>query len=210
MKEKKKVKLSVIILIVLLSILLIVGIYYLRNYCIINDIFNKQATFKNYTNYSFRTKSYVNHSQPITVDYAFKDGNYTFKVANNDNSSLTWYNSKSNEMITISLTEKTATTAIREDFIMMPLPTMGSDKITLTFSSFISSEMVNGKDCYKIVNNANVQYFNKENGTLVKSVSNSDIDGKETISTVEFSNFEFNKLTDKDVAKPDLTGYNIL
>ena len=93
---------------------------------------------------------------------------------------------------------------------MMPLPTMGSDKITLTFSSFISSEMVNGKDCYKIVNNANVQYFNKENGTLVKSVSNSDIDGKETISTVEFSNFEFNKLTDKDIAKPDLTGYNIL
>lgn len=210
MKEKKKVKLSVIILIVVLLILLIVGIYYIRNYCIINDIFNKQATFKNYTNYSFTTKSYDNNYQPITIDYAFKDGSYTFKVANNDSSSLTWYNSKSNEMITISLTEKTATTAIREDFIMIPLPTIGSDKINLTFSSFISSEMVNGKDCYKIVNNESVQYFNKENGTLVKSVSNSDIDGKETISTVEFSNFEFNKLTDKDVAKPDLTGYTIL
>lgn len=210
MKEKKKVKLSVIILIVVLLILLIVGIYYLRNYCIINNIFNKQATFKNYTNYSFTTKHYYNNSQPITIDYAFKDGSYTFKISNNGYNSLTWYNSKSNEMITISLTEKTATTAIRDDFIILPLPTIGSDKIIPTFLSFISSEMVNGKDCYKVVNNYSIQYFNKENGTLVKSVLKSDIDSEEAISTVEFSNFEFNKLTDKDVAKPDLTGYTIL
>ena len=81
---------------------------------------------------------------------------------------------------------------------------MDKIKIALTFS--INTKEIDNENCYilqpfvGVV--SNTYYFNKENETITKTLMGET--GK-----IEFRNWVLNAVTDEDVSRPSLTGYNL-
>ena len=75
------------------------------------------------------------------------------------------------------------------------------------FMYFITSETVNGIDCYKVtwIIGGETAWYNKENGRVVKTA----IKGQKEDYVTEYSNWKFNELTDEDMSRPNLMGYEV-
>ena len=70
-----------------------------------------------------------------------------------------------------------------------------------SFAYAITSENVNGVDCYKVCIGQEKAWYSKENGMIIKYI-NGSLDE-------DYSDWKFNELTDEDVARPNLLGFTI-
>lgn len=218
----KKNKVLKIILIVVLVLIAIVAIYILRNYIIISKISNKQKELANKTNYYYKFETYgieEKDDKTITECY-YKDGKGIEKYGNQKYGyCIEWFDNNTKEKIVIDTSKSTAKIYEgKESSFMLPIVTF--DKSTVKDKledsiSYITYEDINGKKCYKIkplqgvIITSNIYYINAENGAWAR-ISMGNIKGNENnIRILDYIDYKFDEVTDEDVKRPDLTGYEV-
>lgn len=201
MKCKNK---SIKIVVCIISlILLIVLIHFGRNYIILSKIEDKQKNF-NENNYSYTTTK----SNGDIIKYSYKDGISIFNQEKNGENTIKWSNLKTRESIYINPNELKSTVVLNDEALMqreLPHFIEKEQKNYYTLISFIGYDNIDGKECYKIISGSVKSYVDKNDGTIIKIEEKKD---KKTNIT-EFKDYKFNELTDDDIVRPDLTGYNI-
>ena len=209
-KKKKHTGLKFILILVVIAIVLFL-VHYLRNYIIVSKIFNERAKYKGVDNYSY--SQYDNDDSKTTCMQFYKKGN-TVMMSVKDKKSLIWSNKDTNQTIILNYDEMKATITpdanvqdvFDDDVCNKGIGTLGKiqDQQSykgFSFVYFITSEKMNGVDCYKICLGQEKAWYNKENGMLVK-YKNGSLDE-------DYSDWKFNELTDEDVARPNLIGFTV-
>ena len=199
-----------IIGIVVLMILLAFLIYYTRNFIIIHKIAQAQENIFSSNNYS-----YIATLDDVTFTYYYKDGKSLAVWETEEDFMIeSWYDEATQEAIYMSPDNLTATITHSADqrtvHIMEPiLSWLTNDmmnKIDKSFTFFINTETINDEKCYVLhpLNGitSNTYYFNQKTGVFVRYYLGEQ-------SPVELKSWNINNVTDKDVARPDLTGYEV-
>ena len=209
--EKKKMKLWLkIVLGVLAVVIVLLTIIVMVNNSIINKIVAKQKENVNRQNYSYTVQS--NSSENTMTKIYYKDGTRIYVIKNNDRSAIIWNNSNTKEMITIvpNLLKATVQKYDSDDSTSIPYLLDASMSRALKLSSIITSDTVNGEECYKVSSIGQKLWFSKSTGMIVKEMNGTGVkDGKEIGYVSEFKDWKFNQLTDIDVTRPNLIGYEI-
>lgn len=209
--EKKKTRLwPKIILGVFAIVIVLLTIIVMVNNSIINKIVAKQKENVNRQNYSYTVQS--NSSENTMTKIYYKDGTRIYVIQNNDRSAIMWNNSNTKEMITIvpNLLKATVQKYDSDDSTSIPYLLDASMSRALKLSSIITSDTVNGEECYKVSSIGQKLWFSKSTGMIVKEMNGTGVkDGKEIGYVSEFKDWKFNQLTDIDVTRPNLIGYEI-
>ena len=209
--EKKKTRLwPKIILGVFAIVIVLLTIIVMVNNSIINKIVAKQKENVNRQNYSYTVQS--NSSENTMTKIYYKDGTRIYVIQNNDKSAIIWNNSNTKEMITIvpNLLKATVQKYDSDDSTSIPYLLDASMSRALKLSSIITSDIVNGEECYKVSSLGRKLWFSKSTGMIVKEMNGTVVkDGKEMGYVSEFKDWKFNQLTDIDVTRPNLIGYEV-
>lgn len=209
--EKKKTRLwPKIVLGVFAIVIVLLTIIVMVNNSIINKIVAKQKENVNRQNYSYTVQS--NSSENTMTKIYYKDGTRIYVIQNNDKSAIMWNNSNTKEMITIvpNLLKATVQKYDSDDSTSIPYLLDASMSRALKLSSIITSDTVNGEECYKVSSIGQKLWFSKSTGMIVKEMNGTVVkDGKEMGYVSEFKDWKFNQLTDIDVTRPNLIGYEI-
>ncbi len=209
--EKKKMKLWQKIIFIVLAIAIIVPtVLVIVNTSVINKIIANQKENVNMQNYSYTVQS--NSTAGMVTKVYYKDGIKMYVVQNNENNIIIWRNSNTKEMI--SLTPNTLKAGVEKyegddpNTIPYLLDEYASKELKLF--SIITSEKVNGEECYKVSSLGRKLWFSKSTGMIVKEMNGTVVkDGKEMGYVSEFKDWKFNQLTDIDVTRPNLIGYEV-
>lgn len=207
-----KIVLTVAIIIILLAIIIIlVGTF--RKYSIIESYKERDNEIKSADNIFVKTEGDWNREQRKMGDSysvkVFRDGGY-----------YTIYDNGQEEWIVYDESEEKS--AVKMEEIDSSLFSTGTNiffeedanfftKIQNALSSRITTEEVNGKECYAIKangENKGVIYVSKDDYTPVK-IERYSSDG-ETVESSYTYEVQFDVVTEEDVAIPDLSGYTIL
>ena len=209
--EKKKMKLWLkIVLGVLAVVIVLLTIIVMVNNSIINKIVAKQKENVNRQNYSYTVQS--NSSENTMTKIYYKDGTRIYVIQNNDRSAIMWSDSNTKEMIAMVPNTLKATIAKYDGYDLASIPYLLDEAMSriLKFSSIITSDTVNGEECYKVSSLGQKLWFSKSTGMIVKEMNGTVVkDGKEMSYVSEFKDWKFNQLTDIDVTRPNLIGYEI-
>lgn len=205
-KKKKHTFLKIILVLVIIAIVLFL-INFARNYIILNSLFEKQEALQDLTNYSYVIK---NDGSDSSLEYYRKD-NTIMLVRNADSGKVViWSDKDRKETIFLNMRELTATVKNEEamDSFYGPM-TQGmifnSDVLhRYDYQYWITSDTVNGRDCYKItwVSLGQTAWYDKEDGTLVKIMDKGQYE-------TEYTDRKYNELTDEDMSRPNLMGFNV-
>lgn len=201
MEKKKFLKL---IFIIILLLLLLFAIHVIRNYIIISKIANKQEKLAQLANYSFSIEKANDVLDKITIQYYLKDKNSMEVIENNDKVLfINWYDSDTNEKISICPSESTVTIGKSNNNSSLYIPTAFSENNSIenllcATTSFISYDKINGEKCYVINTFGLKDYISVEDGTLLKNING-----------FEYKDYKFNELTDELMKKPNFTGYTV-
>lgn len=203
-----------VVLVAIFLILLVLAINWIRNYFIMEDILEKMSQYENMQNYAYT----ISQNTGETTKIAVKDNIYKMTYVTEENTKLVaWINTDTDEVIAafpeikkVSYSNHIA--RIENPFSTDVLKSWKDNMIYLALTSFISSEKVNGQDCYVINRFQNGKlWVNKETGIKVKAEEGSIVDNEiETPFIVEYTDWKMNTLTEEDVQKPDLVGYTII
>ena len=212
---KKKIKKIIIISLIVIFLLIILN--FIRNYIIINNIIDKQKQFKDFKNYSFTRMDYSTEegAQKIELKVYFKDGIGLIEFPNYN---YVWCNTESQAMIHFNTNEKTVSYSVGEFFGMksesFSMEHLSfQEKVLKAICSIISTKDIDNEKCYCIQTFKQGQtYISKNTGIPIKTVGESIVvqGGKKYESIVEIRNWTTGKVTDDDVAKPDLKEYEII
>lgn len=209
MKKKKILK---IILSITILILIVLAIYFIRNYIIINKIATKQSEFMSATNYSYISELYTGTEKTV-IEYYYKDGiNINILKRNDLEYEVIWYDENNKEQITMKPNELTASVITTENGFRCSMPSQIVEKnnidykLNLALRSLISYDEVNGEKCYVTKRflgvTTTIPYVSVENGQVLKLALSND-------KSIEYKELKINELTDDDVRRPDLTGYEV-
>lgn len=210
-KKKKKHTLLKGILILIIIALVLFLIHFARNYIILDNLLEKQETLKESKNYSFKM-NYAN--QNTTMEYYCKDNTIMIVRDSDAGKVVIWSNKEKKETIYLNLNNLTATVnneeVIDSFYNLKPIGLIHNleELRGFDFMYFITSETINGRDCYKItwILSGETAWYDKENGTMLKIVN----DGQKEDYATEYSNWKFNQLTDEDMSRPNLMGYETM
>lgn len=209
--EKKKMKLwPKIVLGVLAVVIVLLTIIVMVNNSIINKIVAKQKENVNRQNYSYTVQS--NSSENTMTKIYYKDGTRIYVIQNNDRSAIMWSDSNTKEMIAMVSNTLKATIEKYDGYDLASIPYLLDEAMSriLKFSSIITSDTVNGEECYKVSSLGQKLWFSKSTGMIVKEMNGTVVkDGKEMGYVSEFKDWKFNQLTDIDVTRPNLIGYEV-
>lgn len=209
--EKKKMKLwPKIVLGVLAVVIVLLTIIVMVNNSIINKIVAKQKENVNRQNYSYTVQS--NSSENTMTKIYYKDGTRIYVIQNNDRSAIMWSDSNTKEMIAMVPNTLKATIEKYDGYDLASIPYLLDEAMSriLKFSSIITSDTVNGEECYKVSSLGQKLWFSKSTGMIVKKMNGTVVkDGKEMSYVSEFKDWKFNQLTDIDVTRPNLIGYEV-
>ena len=209
--EKKKMKLwPKIVLGVLAVVIVLLTIILMVNNSIINKIVAKQKENVNKQNYSYTVQS--NSSENTMTKIYYKDGTRIYVIQNNDRSAIMWSDSNTKEMIAMVPNTLKATITKYDGYDLASIPYLLDEAMSriLKFSSIITSDTVNGEECYKVSSLGQKLWFSKSTGMIVKEMNGTVVkDGKEMGYVSEFKDWKFNQLTDIDVTRPNLIGYEV-
>jgi hypothetical protein len=209
--EKKKMKLwPKIVLGVLAVVIVLLTIILMVNNSIINKIVAKQKENVNRQNYSYTVQS--NSSENTMTKIYYKDGTRIYVIQNNDRSAIMWSDSNTKEMIAMVPNTLKATIEKYDGYDLASIPYLLDEAMSriLKFSSIITSDTVNGEECYKVSSLGQKLWFSKSTGMIVKEMNGTVVkDGKEMSYVSEFKDWKFNQLTDIDVTRPNLIGYEV-
>ena len=209
--EKKKMKLwPKIVLGVLAVVIVLLTIIVMVNNSIINKIVAKQKENVNRQNYSYTVQS--NSSENTMTKIYYKDGTRIYVIQNNDRSAIMWSDSNTKEMIAMVPNTLKATIEKYDGYDLASIPYLLDEAMSriLKFSSIITSDTVHGEECYKVSSLGQKLWFSKSTGMIVKKMNGTVVkDGKEMSYVSEFKDWKFNQLTDIDVTRPNLIGYEV-
>ena len=209
--EKKKMKLwPKIVLGVLAVVIVLLTIILMVNNSIINKIVAKQKENVNRQDYSYTVQS--NSSENTMTKIYYKDGTRIYVIQNNDRSAIMWSDSNTKEMIAMVPNTLKATIEKYDGYDLASIPYLLDEAMSriLKFSSIITSDTVNGEECYKVSSLGQKLWFSKSTGMIVKEMNGTVVkDGKEMSYVSEFKDWKFNQLTDIDVTRPNLIGYEV-
>lgn len=218
LKERKvitmKKRMLLIILLIIVIMLIIFGIDIFRKVNIIDNYSRKLEEYQNLTN--FHTKSIVsnNGKNYYTDETWLKDDVCNRKTTSEDGKIEYLYTNKSEILI---LTENTDNQKVGTRFKNDgDFPYNGSkieyanyyiennlwDEIKAALTAKITTEILDGKECYKFYIDDNFQFFvDKENLLKIK-----EINGSTRYQLIDYS---IGHTTDADVAEPNTEGYTI-
>jgi len=199
-KKKRSVKMIILFIVVVLAVILLIHIF--RNYSILKKIEEKQAEILKSENYSYTIENKIN--EKTSVERYYKNGKSIEVLKSEDTTVITWRDKLTGETIRLYPNVLRANVSEGGMIFDMTIPYMVTKDtaIALSLVSFITSEEFDGKDCYVIKSKGEKLYINKEDGTILKAISK-DVD-------VEYTKWTFNKLTEDDVARPNVIGYEIV
>ena len=214
-KEPSKGKTALkVVFILIFIILLAVALNWTRNYLIMSDILEKMSQYENIQNYAYTISQNTGETTKLIV----KDNIYKMTYTTDGIEKLiAWINKDTDETIAafpeikeVSYSNHIA--MIENPFSPDVIQGWKDNMIYLALTSFISSENVNGQDCYVIDRFQNGKlWVNKETGIKAKAEEGSTIDNGITMPLiVEYTDWKINTITDEDVEKPDLVGYTII
>ncbi len=208
----KKKKILRIILSIIILILIALAIYFIRNYIILDKIATKQSEFISSNNYSYISELYTGRDKTV-IEYYYKDGiNINILKENDLDNDVIWYDENTKEQITMNSNKLTASVITTENGFRCSMPSQivennVNDKMTLASRVFISYDEVNGEKCYVIKRligvTSTIQYVSVESGQILRTALPDD-------KAIEYKELKINELTDKDVKRPDLTGYKVI
>lgn len=208
-KKKKHTILKAILMIIIVALVLFI-IHSARNYIIIDNIIAKQEKLKKATNYSFE----INYTNQNTTMQYFCRNNTIILIKNSDTGKVViWSNKDKKETIFLNMRDLTVTVnneeVIDSFYNMKPVGLIrnAEESRGFDFMYFITSETVNGRDCYKVswIFGGETAWYDKENGTMLKMTT----DGQKEDYVTEYSNWKFDELTDEDMSRPNLMGYEV-
>lgn len=209
--EKKKMKLWPKIILGVFAIVIILSIIVVMlNNIIVNKIAAKQRENVNEKNYSYTVQS--NSTENTMTKIYYKDGTRIYVIQNNDRSAIMWSDSNTKEMIAMVPNTLKATIAKYDGYDLASIPYLLDEAMSriLKFSSIITSDTVNGEECYKVSSLGQKLWFSKSTGMIVKEMNGTVVkDGKVMGYVSEFKDWKFNQLTDIDVTRPNLIGYEV-
>ncbi len=211
----RKKKIYKIILIIIFILLLLFLIHFVRNYIIISKIAKKQEEIGNSTNYSYTIKfSNIESGETAFIKYYRKDNRSITIMGDN----IFWHDADTAEQISMNPKELTAIvyenneTAIQAN---LPIPVVSNnfeDKLKQSIFSFITYDTVGNERCYEIQPLigviSTIPYVSVENGTLLKLITGK-VNDLDEYSVSEYTDWKFNEVTDEDVSRPNLTGYEV-
>ncbi len=215
MNKKKILK---IVLFIILLLVIIFAIHTIRNYIIVNKIIAMQTELLKSTNYSYVSESYTENDEierQINEVY-YKDKKYIRNMKTKN--IYIWSDEETKEQIMIVQDKNIA--MISKDtmgiesyipFLMDASSTIGQ-KIGFAIFSFITSTEVNGEKCYVVNWGFGAKDYIAKNDGRELRVMNGQIgkDGKSYDLIVDYKEWKFNEIKDEDVARPELTGYEIV
>ena len=214
-KEPSKGKTALkVVFILIFIILLAVALNWTRNYLIMSDILEKMSQYENMQNYAYT----ISQNTGETTKLAVKDNIYKMTYTTDGTEKLiAWVNTDTDEMISAFPEVQRVSYSIHVITVNNPFSTeilqgWRDNILYLALTSFISSENVNGQDCYVINRFQDGKlWVNKETGIKAKAEEGSTIDNGITMPLiVEYTDWKINTITDEDVEKPDLVGYTII
>lgn len=198
-----------IILIFLIIILILVCIFLFdlgRKVIILSRYLDKSNEYSKITN--FYRKS--NPEEGVTTEFWRKGDLGLLKRTSKDDIKMIYYGNDYNWIIVDDKDSKTAVKMIKEG-IGIETQTLSTgafnmenlwDKIKMAFLSKITTENLNGIECYKIEVNREWQIFiNKSNLLYIR-----ELNGSTDTGIIEY---KINEVKDEDVLMPNLAGYTI-
>ena len=215
-KPKKRIALKIFagiaIIVAIVAVLFLIN--FVRNLVIINDIIAKEKEFKDSTNYSYTSIMYDSNDEEnkVTIEHYYKDGKSKMVVDNGENKITVWYDEQTKENIFLNETIKEATVTTSEFMLGNELLYFQDEenKIYYAMTSFIINSNIDEKECYEIINLNDVSYINKEDGTVLKGVYKGAIVNDEKCDSItEYKDWKFNELTDEEMERPNLEGYEV-
>lgn len=215
-KPKKRIALKIFagiaIIVAIVAVLFLIN--FVRNLVIINDIIAKEKEFKDSTNYSYTSIMYDSNDEEnkVTIEHYYKDGKSKMVVDNGENKITVWYYEQTKENIFLNETTKEATVTTSEFMLGNELLYFQDEenKIYYAMTSFIINSNIDEKECYEIINLNDVSYINKEDGTVLKGVYKGAIVNDEKCDSItEYKDWKFNELTDEEMERPNLEGYEV-
>ncbi|MBQ6991990.1 MAG: hypothetical protein IJN50_03645 [Clostridia bacterium] len=205
--EKKKMKLWKKILLVVLALIVVFAIITLRKYIIITNLISASKNYVGKTNFIVDTYGLTNDSVTLTKIYN-KDENFlsTHKTYSNNITeirSLTVYN-KDNEKIGIIESGEDKIALLNGNIAIgaTGINTMSEFddikfKIPLVFTSKITTEECNNKECYLIELSKDYKiWVEKETGIIVREMD---------IGYITNRTYIFDVVKDEDIIKPDIS-----
>ena len=216
-KEKNNNIINWIALILFVIIMTVLVIDVMRKHIIIEKIVEGQKNVINQNNYSYTVESYNKNEESenskTKTSFYKKDKISMYIVKNKDNSLLFWYNQGTNEQII--LTPKTLKASVNKNSSkgfenQIPYLIDKESKNIMKIFSIITSDNVNGEECHKINTSGLITWYSKKSGMILKAQNGKAVvDEKEYDCISEFKDWKFDELTDIDVTRPNLMGYEV-
>lgn len=211
MQKKKMLK---IVLWVLLVLILLYGIYILRNYIILNKLSKLAKETINNDNYYAQLLAFQGDDVVSIVESYNKDSKYLSIVnfygpKKQNKQSLTVYKDNTEKMGVIQSGDRRVALlngesivpgeiTIRDVFSEVPATL---DKIKFSAISLIKSEQCNLRDCYLIeLKDGWRMWIDKETGLIIREINGGFITNRK---------YTFDIVKDEDISKPDITGCEI-
>lgn len=201
--ENKKMKLWKKLLLVILALLVVFAIFTLRKYIIITNLINTSKDYISKTNFMVDTYGLTNDSVVLTKSYC-KDGNLfstTETLGHNiiEERKITAY-SKGDEKIVIIQSGDDKVLLSNGNVAPINVNTISEFddiklRIPLAFTSKITKQNCNGKECYLIELSKDYKiWVEKETGIIIREMD---------IEHITNRTYTFDVVKDENIIKPD-------
>ena len=203
--EKKKMKLWKKILLALLALIVVFAIITLRKYIIITNLINASKDYVGKTN--FIAEIYLMSNNSVVLNKIYQKDENIFMTAqtfshNILNERKTTAYTKDNEIIVIIQSGEDKVALLNGNIAPVYVSTISEFddikfKIPLAFTSKITTEECNNKDCYLIELSKDYKiWVEKATGIIIREIN---------INNIRNRSYTFDIVTDEDIIKPDIS-----
>lgn len=213
---KKKIFKSIFVIIAVLAVAWLINIA--RNLFIIYDLATLESQYYSCNNFSYEVYS------DTTLSTYSRKGNISFnhfqQLSQTDHEIMKWLNSDTQESLAIFPNQNLVVRSTNDDILM------GDNQIVFHFYNYdnfgkrlllaattlIYHSNINDTDCYSIAYSPDyIVSFAKKTGLKMHEQNGyyGENNSKKAPIITYFKNWKINLLTDEDVKKPNITGYNV-